>query len=239
MKMIFEDGFFHADAHPGNMFIEPEERIALIDFGMVGIVDETVREGLAVLIVGTVSGDADRVVDGLLTLGVTGPHLDRAALRRNLQPKLSVYKGGAGSPGLSPVLQDVMEIIRRHHLVLPGNLSLLVGKGPRSSWTPSSAWARRLGRAAPDLAWLATEAPGAVRRFMGELESGSLKVDHQPRGFEPSLRRLERIGNRLVLGMIVAALIVGLGVSASVYHPATWSSALGTVVTVGFVLAPV
>jgi ubiquinone biosynthesis protein len=102
-----------------------------------------------------------------------------------------------------------------------------------------SAWARRLGRAAPELAWLSTEAPGAVRRFMGELESGSLKVDLQPRGFEPSLRRLERIGNRLVLGMIVAALIVGPGVSTSAYHPAAWSSALGTVVTVGFVLAAV
>jgi ubiquinone biosynthesis protein len=70
---------------------------------------------------------------------------------------------------------------------------------------------KRLGHAVPDVAWLGTEAPGALRRLMSQLETGTVRVDVQPKGFEPSLRRLERIANRIVLGMIVAALIVGLG----------------------------
>jgi ubiquinone biosynthesis protein len=263
MKMIFEDGFFHADPHPGNLFVESEERIGLIDFGMVGSVDDGTREGLALLIVGVFGGDSDRVVDALLALGVTGPHVDRSALKRDLHPKIQLYKAGATGAGLSPILADVMDIVRRHHLVVPGNLSLLVkavatGEGTTLQLDPNfqlidamapharrlvlqmnspEAWARRVGHAAPDMAWLGTEAPGALRRLLNQLETGSVRVDVQPKGLEPSLRRLEGIANRLVLGMIVAALIVGLGVSASVYHPGVAIPGLGLFVTVGLALA--
>jgi ubiquinone biosynthesis protein len=265
MKMIFEHGFFHADPHPGNLFVESEKRIGLIDFGMVGSVDDGTREGLALLIVGVFGGDSDRVVDALLALGVTGSNVDRSALRRDLHPKIQPYKSGTVGGGLSPVLADVMEIVRRHHLVVPGNLSLLVkavatGEGTTLQLDPSfqlveavapharrlvlqmnspEAWVRRAGHAAPDVAWLSTDAPGALRRLMNQLESGSVKVDVQPNGFEPSLRRLERIANRIVLGMIVAALIVGLGVSASVYHPGVAIPAVEAFVTAGFVIAAV
>jgi ubiquinone biosynthesis protein len=98
---------------------------------------------------------------------------------------------------------------------------------------------KRLGHAAPDVAWLGTEAPGALRRLMSQFETGTVRVDVQPKGFEPSLRRLERIANRIVLGMIVAALIVGLGVSASVYRPGVAIPRLGFLVSVGFVVAAV
>ncbi len=61
MKMIFEDGFFHADPHPGNFFVEPGGRIGLIDFGMVGAVDERTRRRLAELLVALMVEDADRL----------------------------------------------------------------------------------------------------------------------------------------------------------------------------------
>jgi ubiquinone biosynthesis protein len=253
MKMIFEDGFFHADPHPGNLFVESEKRIGLIDFGMVGSVDDGTREGLALLIVGVFGGDSDRVVDALFALGVTGSNVDRSALRRDLHPKIQPYKSGTVAGGLSPVLADVMEIVRRHHLVVPGNLSLLVkavatGEGTTLQLDPSfqlveavapharrlvlrmnspEAWVRRAGHAAPDMAWLSTEAPGALRRLMNQLESGSVKVDVQPKGFEPSLRRLERIANRgvaipaldafVTAGFVIAA-VLGAALAWSVFR---------------------
>lgn len=264
LKMIFEDGFFHADPHPGNLFIEPPERIGLIDFGMVGVLDEGAREGLGLLIVGMLGGSSDRVIDALVELGVTGPRIDRAGMRRELQPMIEPYQLGApDAGGLGPVLAKIIEVVRRHHLVLPGSLPLLVkavatGEGTALRLDPGfqlidavapyarrlvlqlnspGAWARRLGDAAPDLAWLATETPGMVRRVLGELEAGGLKVDVDPLGLEPSLRRLERIGNRIVLAMILASLIVGLGVSTLVYRPGAWIPGIGTVVTAGLVLA--
>jgi ubiquinone biosynthesis protein len=101
------------------------------------------------------------------------------------------------------------------------------------------AWIKRLGKEGPDLVWLATELPHRLRRLLGELEEGSLKVDVQPTGMEPLLRRLERLANRLVLGIIVGALIVGLAMLASAYHPLAAVQALGTVFTVGTIVVVV
>jgi len=101
-----------------------------------------------------------------------------------------------------------------------------------------SAWGRRLGKMIPDLAWLATEFPQHLRRLMGELEQGTLKFDIQPTGLEPVFKRAERIANRIVLGIIVAALIVGLSMLVSAYRPGmpgVWE----VVLTVGLTLAGV
>ena len=207
--------------------------------------------------------DSDHVVDSLIALGVTGADVDRVALRNDLQPLLQKYQSALpGERGLSPLLGDVMEVVRSHHLVLPGNLSLLFktvasGEGTILRLDPSfqliqavlpyarrlvlqfnspQAWARRVEHMAPDLAWLATDGPRALRRFLTDLEAGPMKVDLKPTGFEPLLHRLEPIGNRIVLGMVVSALIVALGVSASVYHPGSSIASLEILVTSGFVV---
>ena len=68
-KMIFEDGFFHADPHPGNFFIEPTGRVGIVDFGMVGSLDDRLREQLGHLLSGFVRRDPGRLADALLALG--------------------------------------------------------------------------------------------------------------------------------------------------------------------------
>ena len=101
-----------------------------------------------------------------------------------------------------------------------------------------TAWARRLGKMIPDLAWLATGFPKHLRRLMGELERGTLKFDIQPTGLDPVFKRAERIANRIVLGVIVAALIVGLSMLVSAYRPGVpgiWEVLL----TIGLTLAGV
>jgi len=262
-KMVFEDGFFHADLHPGNVFIESQETIGLIDFGMVGEVDDNLREGLGMLMVGMLRGGSEQVIDSLVKLGVTGSKLDRPALRDDLEPLLQKYQAGAGAEaGLSPLLSDVMAVVRKHHLVLPGNLSLLFktmasGEGTILQLDPSfrlipalmpyarrllletnspRAWISRFEKTAPDVAWFATDGPRLLHRFLSDLESGPIKVDVGAAGFDPLLHRLERIGNRIVLGMVVSALIVALGVSASVYHPGSSIPMLDTLISGGFVV---
>ena len=66
LKMVFEDGFFHADPHAGNFFVEADGRIGLIDFGMVGTVDERTQEHLISLLLAVASQDPDELVDALL-----------------------------------------------------------------------------------------------------------------------------------------------------------------------------
>ncbi len=265
LKMVFEDGFFHADLHPGNLFIEEGGHIGLIDFGMVGSVDEQTRAELGLLLSGLTGQDTDRLVDALLELGASEQPIDRAALRRDLEHLLSQFVDQPLSAlPMGPLLTEVFSIVRRHHLVLPSKLTLLLKttvmtEGMAVQLDPSFnlvealtpfverlmlhenspvAWARRFGKAIPDLLWLATELPQQVRHLLGELDRGSLKIAVQPTGLDSTLNRVERVANRIVLGSIVAAFIIALAVLLSVSHPGgspLWS----WVLTIGFAVAAV
>jgi ubiquinone biosynthesis protein len=97
--------------------------------------------------------------------------------------------------------------------------------------------ARRLGQAGADAARLGVELPGQLRRLVADLEGGALEVGVRPEGFEPLLRRLERLANRLVLGMLTAAFVVGLAVLMATYHPGGSEVWPGAFFAVGFALA--
>ncbi|HZI86099.1 MAG TPA: AarF/ABC1/UbiB kinase family protein, partial [Pyrinomonadaceae bacterium] len=127
LKMVCEDGFFHADPHPGNFFIEPNGAIGLIDFGMVGILDDRTQELLADLLITINQQDADRLVDVFLDLGVTRKRIDRASMRHDVERLLSTYWGlPLGELKVAALLNDVYSVMRRHHLHLPPNLALLL-----------------------------------------------------------------------------------------------------------------
>lgn len=264
LKMIFDDGFFHADPHPGNFFIEPDGRIGLLDFGMVGTVDARTREQLAGLLLAVVSQDSDRLVDAVLALGAVRGPVRRDRLRRDLDHLITRYwDQPLGELALGPVVQDVLAIIQRHHLQLPSTLALLLktvvmseGLGqqldPRfrvtsvvepyarqlllRQYSPVT-WGRRLGRAGLDATSLAAELPQRARRLLGELERGELEVGMRPEGFTPVLQRLERLANRIVLGVLTAAFINGLAILLSVYHPLGWARWVGAFFAVGFTIA--
>jgi ubiquinone biosynthesis protein len=264
LKMVFEDGFFHADPHPGNFFVEPGGRIGLIDFGMVGTVDDRTQEQLAALLLAITSQDPDRLVDAFLDLGVARRPMNRDLLRRDLEHLLARYYGRPlGELALGPLLTEALDVVRRHGLQLPPNLSLLLktavmdeGLGARldpsfrlttvlvpyaqqlmlRQYSPL-LWARRLGGVSLDTARLAVEFPQHLRRLLGELERGGLEVGMRPVGTEPLLRRFEQLTNRLILGILAAAFVNGLAVLMSVYRPAGWDQWAGVIFTVGFVVA--
>ena len=246
LDMIFRDGFFHADPHPGNFLIEPGGRIGLIDFGMTGTVDEHTQEHLADLLVAITAQNSERLVDVLLDLGVTKKRVDRNVLRRDIDHLLSRYYGRAiGEIEITPLLNGAFAVVRQHHLHLPANLALLLktvvmaeSAGTQldpdfhltSTLVPYAErimlrqysprlWARKMGRASLDVARLGTELPQQLRRVINEIERGGLEVGMRPEGFEPVIRRLERLANRIVLGLITSAFIVGLAVLVSVYRP--------------------
>ncbi len=121
-KMVFEDGYFHADPHPGNFFIEPDGRIGLIDFGLVGVLDALSRDQLIDLVLAVHSRDSDRLVDVLQELDVVRVGVDRGALRRDLTRLIAHSSGTMGEA----VLREAMDIARRHRLVIPAHLSILI-----------------------------------------------------------------------------------------------------------------
>lgn len=264
LKMVCDDGFFHADPHPGNFFIEPNGTIGLIDFGMVGVLDKRTQELLADLLIAINHVDADRLVDVFLDLGVTQKRIDRALVRRDIERLLTAYWGlPLCELKVAALLNDVYVVMRRHQLHLPANLALLLktvimieGVGVNldpdfhltQSLTPyterlvmrrhsPSRWFQDLGRASLDLAKLGVDMPRHFRRIVNAAEDGNLQIGMRPEGFDPVINRLERIANRIVLGVIAAAFINGLAVLVSVYKPPGWERWAWVVFAFGFACA--
>ena len=249
LKMVCDDGFFHADPHPGNFFIEADGRIGLIDFGMVGKVDERTQELLADLLLDISREDAERLVDVFLELGVTRERVNRDFLRRDVEHLLKTYWGRAlKEVKIGQLLNEVFTVMRNHHLHLPSNLALLLKtvimiEGLGTHLDPDfklvsvlapyterlvyrqylpSRWAPRLGRASIEMARLSAEMPHQLRRMLTAIEHGQLQVGMRPEGFDPLIDRFDKISNRIVLGVIAAAFINGLAVLLSVYRPPSW-----------------
>lgn len=238
VKMVFEDGFFHADPHPGNLFIEADGRIGLIDFGMVGEVNDKLRGQLGVLLTALVRSDPGRVGSALLDLSVTRQPVDRSGLLADVTRFIALYEGRQlNQIEIGPLITQAVALMRNYHLQMPQELAKLlkmmimaegigveldpefnlgavlapyVKKLMFSRFAPKEL-ATRIAAAGADAAELAADLPELLRRVVDTLDTGGMEVHLRAAELEPLVGRMERIGNRLVAGMIAAALIGGVG----------------------------
>lgn len=248
-KTVFEDGFFHADPHPGNFFIQPDGRIGIIDFGLVGILDDRLRDQLGRLMIALARENADRVAETLIALGTTGEPVDRARLRDDLAGLLARYSGRRiNEIPLGTVGGEILEIVRRHGLRAPRDLALLIRtfvmeEGIAAELDPEFrlikaltpyayrhlaaelspvALARRLGQIGVDLAELTVELPGQLHRALDVLASGSFEVHLRAGELERLVARGERLGNRLAASVLAAATIDALAGLAAADGAHSW-----------------
>jgi ubiquinone biosynthesis protein len=249
LTMILEYGFFHADPHPGNIFVEPDGRLALIDFGMTGELDRTNRELLVRLLLAITRQDAGRLADVMLEIGRTRTHVDRNGLQRDMQRMLARYfDQPIGDLKMATMLAELLTTLRWHHLRLPPDLALLVktlgmaeGLGVRLNpafnlmdvYIPYveelirrrfsfRQWAGGMMLNGIDALEMAMELPRQLHHVLGDIERGGFEVNVQPESFEPYLARIEVLTNRLILGILAAAFTIGMAVLVSVYHPNGW-----------------
>jgi ubiquinone biosynthesis protein len=237
VRQIFDFGFFHADPHPGNFFIQPNGTIGVIDFGMVGTLDEGTRRALVLLLAAWVQGDIDGLVDGLFRLGVVQGGSHNGALHADLRWVLGRYHDvQLADIHLGRVMDDVFRLIRRHRMILRGDLALMAKtlvmyEGLGLMLDPEfvlvtevrhSMYAalRRLLLPRPDaysaalnlhaLLDLSASSPQRAQRLLGQLERGELGVTVQLSQLDPLLHQVGRLINRVVLALLAAALILAL-----------------------------
>jgi ubiquinone biosynthesis protein len=127
LSMVFVHRLFHADPHPGNVFVERTGRIGFVDFGMVGSVGERTAHGLGTILLALVASDEQRMAEGLLGLGVASASVDRDSFQRDLAQFLHRYSGQPLEQlRLGHVLADLMSVVRAHRLRLPSDIALLL-----------------------------------------------------------------------------------------------------------------
>jgi ubiquinone biosynthesis protein len=132
MKMIVQDGFFHADPHPGNVFYLPGNRLAFIDFGMVGRLSQRRRDELLRLLLGLVERKPAHVAEVLLDWTSQGepsgmPTVQLGVLEDEIEAFVEQYHGTPlAQLNLAHMLGEVTTVLRQHHLALPADLALLI-----------------------------------------------------------------------------------------------------------------
>lgn len=131
-KQLFEDGFFHADPHPGNIFILKDGRMGLMDFGIVGRLSEETMEGIANTFLALIHRDFDRLVQQYIELGIVTEDIDTEKFRIEFKKDLidfiePLYGKTLGQIDIGEYLDRITQIAVRHNLRLPSDL-LLVDK---------------------------------------------------------------------------------------------------------------
>jgi len=228
VQMIFRDGFYHADPHPGNFLVLHDGTIGLLDAGMVGRIDEGLRKEIVDILMSAGDRDAERLTDAVLRLCGTPPDLDRGSLSADLTELFEEYgTQTVGQFNVSGALNAINGILHDHKLILPGNVSMLIkclilleGTGRLLSpgfnlaellepWRRKLLWERfspggqlrRMRRLYSDWERTAEAMPKVLSNLFDRLERGKL-------GIHLEHEHLKSAANRLVVGMFIASLLI-------------------------------
>ena len=242
LKMVLIDGFFHADPHPGNFIYVPENRLAFIDFGMVGSLSELRQAQVVDLLNAIVVRDAPTIVEVLLDWADdTSPSTER--LVSEVGMFVDKYHGVAlRQLRLADILGDIAALMRDHQLTLPPDLTMLFKtlitlEGMGRQLDPDLDIVNQVGpllakatleRSKPDamirhaqrnmgsLMAVLGALPQDIRRIMRILRAGAVKVNVDM----PELYRfgslMDRAASRLTVGMVTASLIIGSSIVMTV-----------------------
>jgi predicted unusual protein kinase regulating ubiquinone biosynthesis (AarF/ABC1/UbiB family) len=234
LDQILVEGFFHADPHPGNVLLTDDDRVALIDLGMVARVPSGMRKLLIKLLLGLSDGDGKAAADAAVALGRPLDDFDgpgfcaRAAELVERSHGLSVQELDAGS-----MVMELMRLSGDHGLRLPPELSMLgkallnldqVARALDPDFDPSAAIRRhtdsimesqmRLSSGSAFSALLEArdfveQLPGRVNKVMDAMAEGTFHLDVHAFDEAELMRGFQKLANRLTMGLVVAALIVG------------------------------
>jgi ubiquinone biosynthesis protein len=236
LKQIFEDGFFHADPHPGNIFIRGNDTIVPVDFGMMGRLDDYLMEQVSDLLIAAVQKDADLIIRVLINLGALSDDQDVRSLRVDITNFIDRYYGvSLKKINMQNIVSDVFEVVTRHQLRTPSNLLLLMKTlgtyedlarkldpdfdifSLAKPYVSKLLW-RRLNmnkiayegiKALRDLYDLFKNAPREMELLLRKIKRGQFAIELQDRGLQNLILEMDRASNRIAFSLIIAALIVG------------------------------
>lgn len=243
LKMLLEDGFFHADPHPGNVFALADGRIALIDYGMVGKLSATRKGEVVALLYGLVNRDAEAVTEALLGWTHAATQVDESLLAGDIDSFIGRYHGvPLGRLNLAAMLLEITVILRAHALSLPADLALMIkvcltleGLGRaldpdfdmagqsapflrsamRARFSPG-ALARQSSRTLALAAHALSELPRVVRRLLRAASTGNVRISVEVEALQQLGAQLDHSANRLTMGVVIAALVVGSSITMTV-----------------------
>jgi ubiquinone biosynthesis protein len=257
MKMAFEFGFFHGDPHPGNLRILSNGVVGLIDFGMVGRLEEDKREQLIDLLLAVTQGNVRSCVDQLLLIGKPFRPVDRPLLTSDVRDFIEGYYGvPLEQINVGNLLTDFVNILSSHGIRYPADLMLLIRaiitlEGVASELDPGFNLATHL---APIMSGIVRERynpqrvasrliadtrvllgvlhdlPIHVGRTLEKLSQDDLRIHLEHQHLDRLINELDRSSNRVVIGLVMSSLIVASALVIRSAGIAAWWIAVPTFV---------
>ncbi|MFH1456064.1 MAG: AarF/ABC1/UbiB kinase family protein [archaeon] len=231
-----EYGVFHADPHPGNIFVQKNNQIALLDFGIIGRLTPDMKESLGKIFIGLIKHDLDTLTQGFLDVGMVEGDIDIKRFKEDLYESLSYYYNiSLKQTNMGNFFYDVFALARRYNMKFPTNFVLLIKamvttEGFCKKLDPNFNFVQVSRSYAEDLV-SKRKAPGYllksvkrtalgfkdvmqnlpqdIRKITTMIQKGTLvNVDINNEDIKRFTIEMDRSSNRLTFGLIIAALIV-------------------------------
>lgn len=241
LHQLLNNGFFHADPHPGNLAVSPDGALIFYDFGMMGRIKSNVREGLMETLFGIAQKDGDRVVQSLIDLGAIAPVEDIGPVRRSVQYMLDNFMDKPfEAQSVAAISEDLYEIAYNQPFRFPATFTFVmrafstlegVGKGldpefnfmevaqpyamelmTNNNGIEGNSFLNELSRQAVQVSSTALGLPRRLEDTLEKLERGDIRVRVRSLETERLLRRQSSIQ----MGMSYALIISGLTISATI-----------------------
>ena len=231
LKQVLIDGFFHADPHPGNLFVTRDGRLCYIDFGMMGVVNDTFRANFAQLILLLLDGNSHHLINQLLYMNIITPEQNTDEFKEDVDDLLNSYIG-VDMDQMDGIFDDLMNVMINHNIILPREF-VMIGRGillieeAGNKLDPHFNLTAELEKFAKDMIktkfepgnlvgggfnyiveieHLLKDLPDRLNSTLDKVEKGELELNMNHTG-------LDDLKNQLSISLIVSALLVGSSIA--------------------------
>ena len=236
MQQVLMDGFFHADPHPGNIYVLDDGRISFLDWGMVGRVTPDMQARIIALIEGIVDRDSEAIMELILSLSENTQVKNREELQRDILDVLDeFYAVPLSEINISQLLMLITEAIQRHQIRIKADMAVMIkamitGEGTVRMLYPelnvvaeAEPFVRKMAlkkysprelqkqtrKLLGQFFQMQKALPLQLNHVMGKLERDELSIGFEHKRLEGLRMTLDQIANRLTLGIVTAAMIIG------------------------------
>jgi len=236
LKMIFEMGLFHADPHPGNIFVLKNNILAPLDFGMVGRLDEQTKTYLQNLLLAIVERNIDKIIKIFIEAEVIDETKDTRLLRIDLNDFIDTYYGiPLNQLEIEKLFSNLIEVLRRHRIAVMTDIVLMskalatiesVGRSLDPDFNMMELvepYAKKLmlqpvlpkkqlkeiKQFVDETEELVKILPGELKQILRKIKKGRMNLIFEHRGLDRLITELDKSSNRLAFSLIIAALVIG------------------------------
>jgi len=236
LKQIFQDGFFHADPHPGNILITQDGRICLLDFGIVGKLREEEKVEIIGLLTGVIKGDSEKILRTFETMGsLENEEIDKRKLKREIDDYLEKYRDvSIREIDLKVLFDEIFSLMRKYGISIPTNFSLLARtvltlEGVASIIYPEynlfeylqpyivdfmekkerAKWVLKdTFKSISDIYYILKELPETVESSLKTIRKGYINVAFEHKGLANLTSTLDKASNRISFSLIISSILI-------------------------------